>query len=353
MTIARIIESVLITVLSVFFLASCERTITVMSYNVEALFDDVHNGTEYPEYDPGTGKWNKEFFSMRLGLIGDAIKKSVASGPDIVALQEIENPNVLDELDKTLSKSIRGYPYKYMVPVAGSPTNTGILSRYPIKRTGAYYVSPYDSKPLRDILEAQIDVNGNILYFFCNHWKAREGGVAKTEPSRIESASLLKKRISEILASDAQADIVIAGDLNSSCNDYIDSGKKYETALLPLAVEIPEEYTGKSLFVTGDPTQIGLSKAKLIVYDPWLEQRVKDIGSYSFNKKWYGYDHLLLSSGMFDKSGLTYVPGSFTPVRFSFLLDPVSGFPLSFNRVKRTGYSDHLPVIIKLKFADR
>ena len=32
--------------------------VTVLSYNVENLFDDVDNGTEYPENDPGAGEWD-------------------------------------------------------------------------------------------------------------------------------------------------------------------------------------------------------------------------------------------------------------------------------------------------------
>ena len=66
-----------------------------MSYNVENLFDDVDDGTEYPEYDPGRGSWSSEAFPLRVDTIAEVVRKSVPGGPDILLLQEVENGNAL------------------------------------------------------------------------------------------------------------------------------------------------------------------------------------------------------------------------------------------------------------------
>ena len=74
---------------------------------------------------------------------------------------------------------------------------------------------------------------GHTLYVFDNHWKAKTGGVKATEASRLQSAAVLARRLREILAQDPSADIVVAGDMNESTDEYVRTGRKYQTALIP------------------------------------------------------------------------------------------------------------------------
>ncbi len=67
----------------------------------------------------------------------------------------------------------------------------------------AWAVGPWKgTTPLRDILEAQIEMEGHSSMYFNNHWKSKTEGTRVTEPSRRESASVLAARIREMLAQD-------------------------------------------------------------------------------------------------------------------------------------------------------
>ena len=53
------------------------RDLTVLTYNVENLFDDVHDGSEFPEFDPARGTWNSDLFHMRVETIAEVVRKAV------------------------------------------------------------------------------------------------------------------------------------------------------------------------------------------------------------------------------------------------------------------------------------
>jgi endonuclease/exonuclease/phosphatase family metal-dependent hydrolase len=338
----------LICLLFLLFAVSCSRDIVIMSYNVQNLFDDKNDGTEYPEFRLRPGRWSAEMYADRLHNLADVILKSAPSGPEIIALQEIENRKALDDLGLLLGHG-SAYPYKCMVPVTGSATNTAILSKYPIMRVGAYATRQFEGKPLRNILEAEIAVGVDILYIFCNHWKSREGGVLATEPARLEEAAMLKKRISVISRENPKAQIIVAGDLNENADEYSEAKAGYETAIIAEHAGIPDGYLGGSIEVTGDATRVSGTENTLVLFEPWLEEGIRDNGSYVFGNKWETIDHILLSAGLFDEYGLAYVWGSFKAVRLSFLIDRETGFPVPWDQSTKKGYSDHLPVLLELR----
>ncbi len=326
---------------------SCSRDIVVMSYNVENLFDDKNNGSEYPEYKPKQGRWTTDMYLLRLRNLANVIDKSVPGGPDIIAFQEIENRNVLDGLSGLLGNG-KSYPYVCMVEVPDSPTNTAIVSRYPVKSTGAYSLPAYDGEPLRNILLAEIDADGETLYVFCNHWKSRDGGVEKTEAARLEAAALLLRRVEAIHAGDPRALIVIAGDLNENADEYARVNKAYGTAIIEDLPDAPQEYRGRSIFVTGDTSLVRDAGGAPVFFEPWMEEGTKEKGSYAYRGEWESIDHLLFSKGFFDNAGIEYVKGSFKTVRMEFLADEKTGFPKSWDNRVKNGYSDHFPILVRL-----
>ncbi len=183
--------------------AGASPALTVLSYNVENLFDDVRDGTEYREFDPGRGTWNTESFHLRIKALSEVVRRCVAGGPDILLLQEVENGHALQVL---LTEGARGMGYSWyaLVPKNGLAANVAIASRLPIARIRTHAVGPWKgvkntSLPVRDILEAQVEIAGHTLYLFNNHWKSKTEGMKATEPSRRESASVLARRIGEIL----------------------------------------------------------------------------------------------------------------------------------------------------------
>jgi len=322
--------------------------VTVMSYNVENLFDDVHNGSEYPEFDPARGKWSSDQFHIRVDSIAEVIRKAVAGGPDVLVLQEIENENALDTLvDRGLAGM--GYAWRVFVPKKNVSANVAIVSRLPVARVGSLGVGPWKANsPMRDVIEADILVSGHTLYVFDNHWKARTGGVRATEVSRRESAAVLARRIREILVQDPGADIIAAGDLNESVDEYTRTGKKYMTALMPDSFDLERKDAAVSIALSADARGLGASGDRLELYDPWFEMQEPQRGSYAYQGAWLTYDHMLLSPGMLDASGFTYRGGSFVVVRLPFLLNP-DGTPRSATDPRGArGFSDHLPLLMTL-----
>jgi endonuclease/exonuclease/phosphatase family metal-dependent hydrolase len=341
--------SYLVVFLLIGVFSSCSKDITIMSYNVESLFDDKNDGSEYQEFKLRPGHWTKEFYSERLHNLADAINKSTPTGPDILALQEIENLNVLDGL-RVLIGGNMVYAYRCIVPVPGSATNTGILSKFRINRVGAYSLPQYEKEPVRNILEAEIEIGKNTMFVFCNHWKSREGGVLKTESARLEAASMLKKRIEKILAENPTARIAVAGDFNENATEYTDVKAAYQTGFVQEGTDVPLDFAVRSIFITGNPSKTSPDARNPVLFEPWLESGSHEKGSYVFGKEWETIDHILLSPGFFDERGLKYIPGSFHAIRLPFLLDPQTGFPVRWEPSNRKGYSDHLPIILKLHF---
>ena len=332
---------------------TAEKTlITIMTYNAGNLFDDVDNGSEYSEYDPGKGNWTTEDFNKKLENIAEVIKNSsdiyTNGGPDIVALQEIENEHVLNVLcDNYLS----GYDYRVMYPVEGSAANCAIISRIKIEEVNVLLPADTNSNTiLRAILQIEINVNGNSLYIFNNHWKSKLGGAEETEAKRLLSSEMLAGRINEILTYDPDADIIVLGDFNENVKEYSETGSVYQTALMPVSA-LGESNIGKSLFLAGavPSTEIEMAEQAIILYEPWYEISTDDYGSYNYGGKWQTPDHILLSSGLFDKEGFYYLEGDFSIVSKDFLIDPETGYPLKEGYASYV-YSDHLPLIVNVSF---
>jgi endonuclease/exonuclease/phosphatase family metal-dependent hydrolase len=319
-----------------------------MSYNVENLFDDVKNGTEYREFNPDRGTWNADLFKARIESIAEVVRKAVPGGADILLFQEIENENALRALVEDGLRGM-GYSWRVMVPKRGLSANVAMVSRLPVARVHAHAVGPWKgSIPTRDVIEADIEVGGHILYVFNDHWKSKTGGVRVTEPSRLESCLVLARRVREILGQDPAADILAAGDFNENVDEYARTGRKYQTAFLPDTGRPPAAFASRSIYLSQVASRLGVKGDRLILYEPWFETERHGRGSYFYQGDWLTVDHMLLSPGLLDSSGFTYRRGSFGPVKLDFLLLP-DGAPRRWKGVSGPrGYSDHLPLLITL-----
>jgi endonuclease/exonuclease/phosphatase family metal-dependent hydrolase len=330
---------------------SCSDRIVVLSYNVENLFDDRQDGREYPDY---SGKsWSRESYQRKLAAVARAVRAACAGGPDILCLQEVESEVALRDLrDRHLSNV--GYRYLVFVPQQGAATTVACLSRLPVVRTRAHAVGSFEGLPLRHILEIQVEYQGSTLYLFNNHWKSKSGGVEATAPARRKAADVLVKRVRDILGSDDQADVLVLGDLNENLEEYEQTGGRYSTATVFFPAADGQSPAGDlaALFVTPFEEQAGLQDGRLVFYEPWYEIAPGERGSSAYRGQWQTPDRILLSAGMFDGEGFSYVPGSFEAVKAEFLVDPASGFPLRWRGAGRgegTGTSDHLPLRLAIE----
>jgi endonuclease/exonuclease/phosphatase family metal-dependent hydrolase len=318
-----------------------------MSYNVENLFDDVDDGTEYPDYDPGRGAWDARSFALRVDTIAEAVRGSVAGGPDVLLLQEVENGNALAGLrDRGLAGM--GYAHAVLVPKKGLAANVAVLSRLPVLRVHTWQVGPFGGSAVRDILEVEVEAGGRTLHLLANHWKSRVEGARQTEPSRREASRAVVRRTRQILAADPLADVLVAGDFNEDPDGSAPADRGWRSALVQAGEEVPADALAWTIALSGDSGRLGVRDGTLVLYDPWLELPRSLRGSSVYRGAWQTPDRILLSPGLFDRAGVSYRKGSFRVVRLPFLLLP-DGSPRRWRGLRGPrGYSDHLPLLVTL-----
>lgn len=329
---------------------SQDDTIRIMSYNVENLFDLVDNGTEYTEYKPFTHNWNKTTHDKKLDNIASVI---CAAHPDIAILCEVENQNAVKELQQTLSQKNQKFPYLGITSQTdGAETQQVILSKLPVIAAKTSPAPSINTVKIRPILEADVAIAQNTLKIFAVHFPSK----AHPESWRVAAAAMLAQRLQKLPKS---TDYIIAGDFNSDYNeaetfftDKLDDtrGTTGINHILKTVRSGPQEF----LEYVSKQDLAGCEDS-LYHYDPWLDLPEYKRFSYIHNGRNNTLDHILLGCGLFDATGLSYLDNSFTVFSWNGRL-LYSGVPFRWN-VEKTklgkfhtgeGYSDHLPVIIRL-----
>ena len=317
------------------------RSIHILGYNVENLFDDRDDGTEYRDYDPGSGSWNTSLYHAKLQNISQAISKSVRGGPDICLLQEIESEKALRDLTDGYLNTL-GYRHTFLAPRSGSATSVAALSRMPITAIRVHRV--YVDVPTRPVLEIEIELGNDILILLNNHWKSKSGGAPETEEYRLEAASLVRSRLRSIISERPEAFIVVSGDLNEGPDEFDSALENYQTALLPDAEAVPDIYAAKSLFLTSSLERAGIWGDRVILYSPWLAGN--QLGSYVYKGVWERIDHFLIYDGDGAAEGIDI--RDFAVITDEFLLRE-DATPKRWNVSSASGFSDHLPVLLTLE----
>ena len=188
-------------------------------WNVENLFDTVDDpkteGDE--EFTPGEPKeWTETRLELKLKnlarVIGDM---NSGRGPDVLGLCEIENRAVLALLVEQLNKSGRSYQIVH----EDSPSYRGIdcallydAKTVTLDRSQIHRIEKFAT---RDILEARFTSGGKPFFVFVNHWPSRRN----PDENRIEVASVLRRRVDQLLTSNPAVDFAILGDLNDTPAD--------------------------------------------------------------------------------------------------------------------------------------
>lgn len=316
------------------------RSIHLLSYNVENLFDDRDDGTEYDDYDPGSDSWSTSLYHAKLQNISQAIEKSVKGGPDVCLLQEIESQKALDDLNNGYLNTL-GYRYTFVAPRGNSATSVSVLSRLPIIGIHVHRVDAGIS--MRPVLEVELAVGDSSITILNNHWKSKSGGAEETEKYRIESASLIRSRIIGIIEQNPSAFILVSGDLNERVDEYREIDRVYQTALLPDEEGVPAHFSAKSIFVTSAINDAGLDGERLVLYSPWWDS--EGLGSYLFHGLWERIDHFMIYDGNGAGNGLDI--SSFSVAALEFLLRE-DDTPRRWSSLSATGYSDHLPLLLTI-----
>ncbi len=317
-------------------MAPASKEITIMSYNLMTLFDPVDQGGEYDGWSVARGQWDEKGYRTRIANTASAVLSAIPGGPDVLVVIEAENKRVLSDLADRLG----GYAVILSSPEEQALLSCGILSRFPLRQAKAHLATPPsdagDSIP-RYMLEAELDVEGKCLIVLAAHWKSKLGGAKETEKARRFAADLVRRIMIERIAEDPSAGILLAGDLNENPEEYDLVDRKYLTALMPVSTA-----SGPGLYISADPQEACLQNGKLVLFSPWEQSEGY---SYKFSGKEERIDNILLSPGLIKGDAFRFI--SFSALPPAFLVDE-TGQPIKWNSKSNTGYSDHLPICLKL-----
>lgn len=306
---------------------------TFAFWNVENLFDLYDDPVKNDDEFALNGKKNNsvERFQLKLDHMAEVMTELNA---DVLGLCEVENHYVLDQLNRTFTAR------NYSIIHVDSPDERGIdvaLLYDPdyiqILHEGVIPVPLPNDDKTRDILYVVGRRAGHDIHIFINHWPSKWGGVEATIPLRAAAGKTLRRAVDRILSVDSFADILIMGDLND---------EPFEPSIT--------EHLGAPLYRGQDVTEFTLTDLMTTVFD------APDQGTYMFNGKHSVIDHIIVSRGILDSRGWS---GSIKDVR---VLDKskyrqqsgkYKDYPFRFWAGNRLlgGYSDHLPVLIRLTVA--
>ena len=270
---------------------SCNR-VPVNSWKNECLYLD----------------WDTETKDAKLKNLARDILLYDETGPDILALQEVENINILEQLYRLLE------PYGYIdLELLESKDyrgiDTAIISKFEIIDSTLHYIKfsgEFEDKDTRPILDSTILINDKKIKVYNVHFPAGYHDVSM----RIDSLNKLKK-----LLQTHKMPTVALGDFNVNTEEdselfiYKDQEDLWDVAHL-----------------------IGCADCKGTYY-------------YNYGKSWSFLDTIFVSK----QRNISYDTDSIRLHITEHNAYKDSGKPIRFNAKSKTGVSDHLPMVARIK----
>jgi endonuclease/exonuclease/phosphatase family metal-dependent hydrolase len=350
--------------LSLIYLFSCscqnpslkrDEVLRILSYNVQTLFDDELQGSEFPEYRPDPEGWNSAAYHGRLRNLARVIRECCPGGPDLVVLQEVEGPSVVRDLVRYFLRGM-GYRFQACGRSEGFAFGQAVLSRYPILQARTLSACAGDSG-LRPALELHIRTGmpgSSDIILFAVHWKSKlENVPGESEILRRMQAHGLARRCAELLDSSPEVPIIIAGDFNESPGEFVRTAqRRFPTALVEAAeyeawlqvAPISDDPHLEPLVLEAGRLPDGGADRDGRFYHFWGLSGVGG-GSYRYGGAWERIDNILIPAA----SAIHFSAAGGRVVDDPFLLTR-RGEPAAYRRAGGFGYSDHLPVLLELTF---
>lgn len=321
--------------------------ISVMQFNVENLFDTIHDaGTEdytnlplsekkKPEIQKFCSEiknsfykeecynkdWNDDILKFKLNQLGKVIRHvDQGQGPDVLLVEEVENLNVLTMLAQGELKDLG---YKTVALVEGPDLrgiDPGLISKFPMVGKPQIHLIPYtDSNPeklkyakrSRGILEVTLLLpNKKEVTFLVAHFPS-QSNPTEWRKQAVEFATEKMKDY----AKKGRA-VIMGGDLNITAEEEKESG-----------------YFSKIFSTAGQVSHlVGCKQCE---------------GSHNYKGEWSFLDAIIYGNEI-GQAGLTLIPESITVLKVSHHLKR-NGGPLRFSDEKKEGVSDHFPLYSRLK----
>ncbi len=361
------------------------REFTVLSYNVENLFDadKVATFDDYVENSTPDGYSPAKALNKIKGVAAVLKTFNDGQGPEVIGFNEFEmdftpdskvpdlaafleqyrNTTVDRMLTTELNDEIRGLPVEalllkyledsglkgYHVAVGQDQPDlslvdnndrgvrkkahkNAVFSKFPITAT-----KTHETPDARAILEATLDVEGHPVTLFVNHWKSGASDFGSEQVRRM-NAKTLRDRVDAILAADPSADIIMVGDFNSQYN---------QTAMYPY---MGQTAVNDVLGSQGDEAKTAAAR-ELSIYNLWHELPVAERGSDHFDGAWGTLMQIMIVPGLYDHNGVQYVDNSFNVARRPGIntFTPFNIPRRWTNRGGGYGTSDHFPVYARFR----
>jgi len=297
----------------------------IVCYNVENLFDTVDDpATNDEDFLPdGALAWTADRYDHKLLHLSEAIAWCADGPPALLGLVEVENRSVLDDLATTG----RLKEADYAIVHHDSPDERGIdvaLLVHPqyaaVVHDEALTVAIPNDRT-RDVLHVELGLHdGQRMHVFVNHWPSRRDGDASV-PKRMTAAGVVRSRVDRILATDPTARILIMGDFNDT----------------PMNASISE----------------GLGAAcdrntEAVLYDLMCIDQPNGHGSYNYQGEWDYLDQMIVSAALIPMvaSAKAYWDDRLLFKHPRYGRSPDRTYA---GRDYKGGYSDHLPIVLRLK----
>ncbi len=310
-------------------------------YNLENLFDTINQpDVNDEEFTPnGSNRYTASVYLDKLDKLSEVLSQiatdATPDGFSILGCSEIENKSVLEDLCSHPKLKKRNYKFVHYNSPDVRGVDVGLLynPKYFTPRfSESLYVDLRNNDSTvhytRDILYCSGDYLGETIHIMVGHWPSRRGGEEASAPGRAKAASVCRHKVDSILKTDANAKIIVMGDLNDD----------------PVSPSV-----AKTLKANGNKSD--LKKDEL--YNPWLDYYKQGTGTLAYNDAWNLFDQIIVSQAWLNKKqqGFFFSKALIFKKEFMIAQDGrFKGYPFrtyDFNRYIG-GYSDHLPTYVLL-----
>ncbi len=272
--------------------------VTFAFWNLENLFDTIDDPTNPGdnEYLPAEG-WDPPRYARKLDHLASVI---AAIDPHLLAVCEIENRRVLEDLVRDPRLAGKGYQIEHLESPDRRGIDLALLHRPPFTLAAGdrslllHEIDLGEGRTTRGVLEVDLVVEGTPLVVLVNHWPSRFGGAEKSKPSRAAAADTAHRvvlaRIDAARLEGREGDILLIGDFNDDPFD-------------PSLVDHLEAVRGKYA-LEGD-------RGRYRLFNPsWKFLATPDLGTLFYQSGWNVFDQAIVSRGLLAPQGFLYVEGS-------------------------------------------
>ena len=316
--------------------------ISVMTFNVENLFDTVHDKDREdfaylplaekssPEVQQFCAKetntfyrdeclnldWNKNVLQAKMKNLASVIRHvDAGKGPDNLFFVEVENILVLKQF---VQEQLSDLGYKTVVLIEGPDMrgiDVGFISKFPLAGAAKLHNIPYqepEARRSRGILEATVTLpNKKNLTFLVGHFPSQSNPVAW----RTQAVQFGKKLMADYQAQGRA--VILGGDLNISAEE-----------------ERNEEFFKTQFSEVGQVSHlVGCQTCD---------------GSHNYRGEWSFLDVLIYSKNLRDAAGVELMPESLQVVKAP-VHTKSNGTPFRFDPKTKQGVSDHFPLYSRLR----